>query len=171
MAKTKFKINTMQIIGIICILLMIVLFVVQFLPFWTVGEGTEISVFQYTAFPNDKAYSKDFFKDIKAQLVDTGLMNAEDTALKKLAINDFVYPPALLALVSVFAFLFCPFKLGKPLGIAFNLAVGIIGIYMYLGHPIYRLGQNWIIGFVIALALAVLALVNAVLYFVKKANS
>lgn len=168
MANTKFKINTTQIIGIVCIVLMIALFVAQFLPFWTVGEGTTISVFKYTAFPNDAEYGKTFIKDMKTQLVDAGLMSAKNNALKKLAINDFIYPSAILALLSFFGFVFCPFKLGKPLGIAFNLAVGITGVYMYLHHPIYQLGQNWFIGLAIAGVLAALAAVNAVIYIVKK---
>lgn len=169
MANTKSKINIMQIIGIVCIALTIALFVVQFLPFWTVGENnTTVSVMQYTAFPNDAEYGKTFIKDIKTQLVDAGLMSAKNNALKKLAINDFIYPVAILALLSFFSFVACPFKLGKPLGIAFNLAVGITGVYMYLHHPIYQLGQNWFIGLAIAGVLAALAAVNAVIYIVKK---
>ncbi len=171
MANTKFKINIMQIIGIVCLALMIALFVTQFLPFWTVGEdNTTVSVMQYTAFPNDAAYGKTFIKDMKTQLVDAGLMNAKNNALKKLAINDFIHPAAILVLLSIFGFIACPFKLGKPLGIAFNLAVGITGIYMYLHHPIYQLGQNWIIGLVIAGALTALAAANAVIYIVKKSK-
>lgn len=165
MAKTKIKINTMQIIGIVCLVLMVALFVTQFLPYWTIGEDTSLSIFDYTWFNYQKPY-KTFIKEIKTQLVDSGLMDAQAEALKKLSINDFVYPSAILALVSLFGFVFCPFKLGKPLGIGFNLAVGAVGAYMYLCHPIYQLGQNWIVGLIISLVLAVLSLVNLVLYII-----
>lgn len=171
MAKTK--INITQIIGIVCLVVMLGLIVTQFLPYWTIGEGedsTELSVLDYTWFNYEKEY-KSFIKDMKEQIKDAGLMDVKDDSFKKLGINDFVYPAAVLSIVALFAVVFCPFKLGKPLGIAFNLAVGCIGIWMYLSHPIYKLGSLWMVGLIISLVLAVLSLANAVLYIIKKANS
>ena len=160
-----------RVISIVCLLLMIGLVVTQFLPYWSFGEGEKaqtLSIFQHNWFPNEKAYKSTFIKEMKNQLVENGLMDAASTELKKLAINDFVYPHALLFLVSVFGIAFGPFKLGKPLGVAFNLAVAGFGIWQYLCHPIYQLGQNWYIGLIIAIALAVLSLLNVALLIVKK---
>lgn len=160
-----------RVISIVCLLLMIGLVVTQFLPYWSVGEGEKeqtLSIFQYNWFPNEKAYKSVFIKDMKTQLVENGLMDAQSTELKKLAINDFVYPHAILMLLSLFGIVFGPFKLGQPLGVAFNLAVAGFGIWQYLCHPIYLLGQNWYIGLIIAIVLAVLSLVNAALLIAKK---
>ena len=160
-----------KVISIVCLLLTIGLVVAQFLPYWTFNAGKDatatVSIFDYNWFPNTKEY-KNFIKDMKVQLAESGLMDAKSDAVKKLAINDFVYPHALMMLISLFALCFGPFKLGKPLGIAFNLAVGGFGIWQYLCHPIYQLGQNWYIGLIIAIALTVLSLVNAALLIVKK---
>lgn len=169
MAKTKFKLNIMQIIGIVCILLMIALLVTQFLPYWTIGEDTSLSISDYTWF-NYKTEYKGFIKEMKTQIADAGLMDKETDAWKKLAINDFVYPPVILMLVSLFGLGFCPFKLGKPLGMAFNLAVGCIGIWMYTGHPIYQLGANWQLHFILSIVLTALASVNIIIGLVKAFN-
>lgn len=163
----KSKINITQIIGIVCLVVMLGLIVTQFLPYWTMDNGTELSVLDYTWFNYQKDY-KSFIKDMKAQIQDAGLMNVKDDAFKKLAINDFVYPAAVLSIVALFAVVFCPFKLGKPLGIAFNLAVGCIGVWMYLSHPIYKLGALWMVGLIISLVLAALSLANAVIYILQK---
>lgn len=175
MAKIKFKPSTTQIIGIICLLLMIATVVTQFLPYWTFdttskGDAATVSIFDYVWFPNAKepVNHKNFIKDMKVQLVDAGLMDAQATELKKLSVNDFAYPHAILMLVSLFGIAFGPFKLGKPLGVAFNLAVGILGVYQYFSHPIYKLGQDWYLGLIFAGVLTVLALLNVVLLIVKK---
>ena len=165
----KSKINITQIIGIVCLVVMLGLIVTQFMPYWTMEDGTELSVLGYTWFNYQKDY-KSFIKDMKAQIQDAGLMDIKDDAFKKMGINDFVYPAAILSIVALFACVFCPFKLGKPLGIAFNLAVGCIGVWMYLCHPIYKLGSLWLIGLIISLVLAGLSLANAVIYIVRKVN-
>ena len=164
MAKSKFKITPIQIIGVVCILLMIAMIATQFLPFWTIDEGTTLSISDYTWFNSNKEY-KNFIKEMKANLKDAGLMTADE--LKEFKINNFVYPPVVLLLVSLFGLGFCPFKLGKPLGHAFNLAVGCIGIWMYLGHPIYQLGANWQLHLALSIALLALTAVNIVLSLIK----
>lgn len=175
MEKTKFKLSAMQIIGIVCLLLMIALVVSQFLPYWTfinkAKETQTLSIFNYIMFPSDKAYKSAFIKDMKTQLVDSGLLDAASDAVKKLSVNDFAYPHAILMLVSLFGIAFGPFKLGKPLGVAFNLAVGVLGVYQYFSHPIYQLGQNWYLGLIFAALLTVLSIVNVVLLILKKMKS
>ncbi len=160
-----------RIIGIVCLLLMITLVVTQFLPYWTFGkDNTTVSIAYYNWFPNEKVFTSQrpaFLADIKNQLADAGLMDTNTDAWKKLGINDFVYPHALLMLVSLFGFIFCPFKLGKPLGLAFSLACGGLGVWMHLCHPIYRLGPTWGLGLGISIALTVLALLNIVLAITK----
>lgn len=157
----------MRIIGLVCLLLMIAMLVTQFLPFWTIGEDTTLSISDYTWFNSEKVY-KNFIKEMKVQLKDAGLMTAEQ--LKEFKINDFVYPPVILLLVSLFGLGFCPFKLGKPLGLAFNLAVGCIGIWMYTCYPIYQLGANWQLHLILSIALTVLAVINIIIGLVKAFN-
>lgn len=175
MEKTKFKLSATQIIGIVCLLLMIAIVVAQFLPYWTFinkqKESQTLSIFDYVMFPNEKIYKSAFIKDMKAQLVDNGLLDAASDAVRKLSVNDFAYPHAILMLVSLFGIAFGPFKLGKPLGVAFNLAVGGLGVYQYLSHPIYQLGQNWYLGLILAAVLTVLSILNVVLLILKKLKS
>lgn len=169
MAKTKFKLNLTQIIGIVCLALMIALLVTQFLPYWTIGEDTTLSISEYTWFNYKKEY-KSFINEMKTQLVDAQLMSADEEALKKLVINDFVYPPVFLLLVSAFGIVFSAIKLGKPLGMGFSLAVGCIGIWMYTSHPIYQLGANWQLHFGLSIALTALAALNIIIGLVKLFN-
>jgi hypothetical protein len=172
MAQSKYKFGATQIIGIICVLLMIALFVSQFIPYWTItvkDEPTDLSVAQYTWFPTEKAYKSVFLKDIKAQLVDAGLMLEEQA--KAVKINHFVYPAAVLTIFAFFGFVLCPFKVGEPLGIFFTLATGISGIWMSFSHPIYRLGPTWTLTMVLSIVLTVFSVLNIaafVLYLVKK---
>ena len=154
-----------RIIGIVCLLLTIGLFATMFLPYWTIDETTEMTIFDETWLNYEKPF-KNFIKDMKTQLVDANLMTKE--AAKELHINDFVYPAVVLSFVSLFAFVCCPFKLGKPLGMAFNLACGGIGIWMCVAHPIYRLGSAWAIILGVSIALVVVTLANIALYLINK---
>lgn len=167
MAQSKYKFGFTQIVGIICILLMIALFTTQFMPYWTItvkDEPTDLSVAQYTWFPEEKAYRNVFLKDIKTQLVDAELMIEKDA--KALKINHFVYPAAILMIFAAFGFIFCPFKLGEPLGIFFTLASGISGLWMYFGHPIYKLGPTWMLGMILSCALTVFSVLNIALFII-----
>lgn len=166
MEKTKFKITATQIIGIACLLLIVALAVTFCLPNWTISKGTQMSIFDETWLNYEKPYSS-FIKDMKEQIKDAGLMDTSTDAFKKMGINDFVYPAAILTLISLFSFIFCPFKLGKPLGMAFSLATGVVGIWMYLCHPIYKLGATFGLGLGISIALTVLALINIALAIAK----
>lgn len=170
MEKNKFKITLTEIFGILCLFLMIALVVTQFFPYWTYGKDNAVtSIAEYNWFPTEKIFTgkTTFIASMKTQLADANLMDTSTDAWKKLQINDFVYPHALLMLVSLFGFIFCPFKLGKPLGLAFSLACGGLGIWMHLCHPIYKLGPTWGVGLGISIALTVVALLNVVLAIIK----
>ena len=155
-----------RILGIVCLLLMVALAVTMFLPNWTISKGTQMSIFDETWLNYEKAFTS-FIKDMKAQIKDANLMDTSLDSYKKMSINDFVYPAAILTLISLFGFVFCPFKLGKPLGLGFSLACGGVGIWMCLCHPIYQLGAVWGLTLGISAALTAVALANIVICIVK----
>lgn len=126
--------------NIVCALMMLVLLILQFTPFWQYGEeGASASIGAYVWFPTENA--------------------AVGTAIKEAVGDDFtiesiVGVAVLLLLLSAAGIAACLIKMNSPVVSALPVACGLVGLYSFLTKPALRLGMNW--GFQLALCIAML---------------
>ena len=157
--------NYSRIFNYICALLMLVLLVTQFLPFWTCHcakkcgeEGKELSVSSYVWFPKDhaKGITKDF-----------------DELISKFELNDVILTPVVILVCSVLGIFFCIIKAKNPLMGIFPFLAGLAGTFGYLTNPVLKAGMNWqihLIASIAVLAASLVVLSKVVVNIVQKAK-
>lgn len=122
-------------------LLMVILLVLQFTPFWNYGEaGESCSISSYIWFPSDH-------KDLESWLG----TNAEGHDL-----NSFVWLPILVLVLSALGAVFCVTKPDAGATSLLPAGCGIAGIIAYLTEPALKLGAGWMGHLVICIVLLVL---------------
>ncbi len=141
------KKTTFKILNIVCIVLLLALFVGQFLPFWTSEkEETTLSINEYLW--NAREH-KDFSKELKPYIE------------KRLDLTEigmsFAY--FVLSIVAVIMILINPHGI---LSLGLPVLCGFAGIYQFLGIKIFRLGQNWTIYLAVFCVLAVISILRIV---------
>lgn len=142
------KETTFKIMNIVCIVLVLILLIGQFIPFWTYGdEPTTISMNDYVW--NSRQH-KAFTKELKP-LID-----------KRLDLTE-VWPAVAFLFLGVASFIFLLINPKDILGLGLPLVCGLIGIFQFLGTPIFRLGQNWVIHLVLFAVLTVVAVLRLIL--------
>ena len=149
----KFK-NPQALLKIVGILLLIVIAVVQFMPYWQM-EDEAASINGYVWFPNNH---KDVTKYLKAEV------GAE--------VNIYTIIPApivslVFAALAIAAFLKFP-KL--PLSAVCGLIVGIVGLWNYLTCPAYPLGGSYTLQLVLFGAALVVSALSCVWAIIAKAK-
>jgi len=112
----------------ICALLMIVLLVMQFVPFWHFGEaGESCSISSYVWFPSD-------YKDLESWL---------DTQAEGHDLNSFVGMPILVLVLSAVGAALCLIKPDKGMTTLLPALCGAAGTWAYLTTPALKLGAGW----------------------------
>lgn len=127
---SKYFANRSSVCNLIAAILMIVLLVLQFLPFWQYGEAQEHAVsFQgYIWFPTNHAELETSFKE------------ATDS---NYLVNS-ILPMALLVLfVGAIGAVLCVMKSDEPWVGVFPVACGAAGLWGFLTKVVYRMGTNW----------------------------
>ena len=124
-----------------CAVLMTVLLVLQFTPFWHYGEaGESCSISGYVWFPSDQ------------KALETWLgAQAEGHDL-----NSFVGMPILVLLLSAVGAVICPVKPEHVLTPVLPAACGLAGTIAYLTTPALKLGAGWTWHLLICMVLLVL---------------
>lgn len=155
--------NYSRIFNYICAVLMLVLLITQFLPFWSCncekgceGVANDLSISDYVWFPED--HVKGVTKEFK-QLI------------HKFELNDLVLTPVLILVCSTLGIFFCITKAKKPAVGVFPFIAGLAGTVGYLTNPVLQAGQNWVIHLVasiLVLAASLVVLSKIVVNFVEK---
>ena len=136
-----------KVMNIACAVLALVLLVMQFTPFWHMGEGTEpVSIGGYVWFPSDHG-------EVTSYL--------QEQVSSDFKINDVIAMPILVLLLSAASIVLCIWKMNSPLVGLLPIACGLSGVWGFLAKPAFRLGATW--GFQFALCIALLALGAVVL--------
>jgi len=116
-------------LNILCVVLMVLLLVLQFLPFWSYGEPAETaSISDYIWWPEDH---KSLEKHMQGQFG------------KDFHVWEIVGMPCGVLAFGVLGILFCLIKPRNPLCTFLPLACGGIGLWGYLCKPAFQLGVNW----------------------------
>ena len=140
----KISDRLLKVINIVCAVLMLALIVLQFLPFWTVGDNT-LSAQKFTWFCT---HNTDVNKFFKAEFGDVYSLNT--TILPTLGILVFG------GLGVVFSLL----KASKSINWLWAfLCGGLSCVIGYLTTPTYQLGSNWIVHVIIGAVVTLLSIV------------
>lgn len=133
--------------NVICAVLMILLLIMQFTPFWQYGEaGESCSISAYVWFPSDH-------KDLETWLG----TQAEDHDL-----NSFVGMPILTLVLSAAGAALCLIKPEKGAMALLPTVCGAAGMIGYLTTPALKLGAGWAWHLLICIALLVLGVYGVV---------
>lgn len=171
MKKNKFTIVS----NIVCLALLLVLFVMQFLPFWnctncTTHEDGLISIGEYVWNTRDHRALTSKMTDIYKDKYGPG-MKDEDGKAWKFEANDVVNIPVVIVISMIAGVLL---MLSKPKTVLPALCAcigGFTGVIGYLTNVALQAGQNWTLHLAVAAVVAVASAVLLVLSaykFVRK---
>ena len=141
------------ICGIVSKVLIVVLIVLQFLPFWKTEE-VSASVYKYVWLTHDL---KDLTKYFEA--------NVEGFSKD---LNTVVLMPILVLVALFLSYSISRSKPGKCYAGLITLAAGLFGTFTYLTSAVYHLGSGWVLHLVVCILIVVVSAVE-ILFSLKKA--
>ena len=145
-----------RIMNIACAVIALALLVMQFTPFWYMGEGTEpVSIGGYVWFPSDHGEVTSYLQEQVS-----GDFN----------VNDVIAMPILVLLLSVATMVVCVWKMDNPLAVLLPMACGLAGVWGFLAKAAFRLGSTWSFQLVLCIALIALGAVALVSGLKKEAK-
>ena len=158
------KIQGTQILSWVCVLMLLAMIVMTFLPYWSCEvtervDGEKITYTQTSSISSFSWFPRDH-KDLQKQL--------EKTTGLDLVVNDVVTMPVLLMLLGVAA---GAFALAKSRSLIGPVAATLLGLYStttYLTDAFLRTGATWSANLAVSIAAAAVGAVCVVLYFVFK---
>ena len=145
-----------RIMNIACAVIALALLVMQFTPFWYMGEGTEpVSIGGYVWFPSDHG-------EVTSYL--------QEQVSGDFKVNDVIAMPILVLLLSVATMVVCVWKMDNPLAVLLPMACGLAGVWGFLAKAAFRLGSTWSFQLVLCIALIALGAVALVSGLKKEAK-
>lgn len=130
-----------KICNIICIVLMAVLFILHFMPFWSY-DGTSTSIQTYVWFPTDNTALESYI---------AGQVGGD------YSINSIILMP-IIVLVTTVAGIILSISMPDNLFISLlPLGCGLVGIWGYLSKPAFQLGTNWVLHLIVCIAMVAAA--------------
>lgn len=136
---TKKSTFSTSVLNVVCAVLMLILLVLQFLPFWSYGDpSVSVSIQEYIWFPGDH----------------TGL-DKELTALVSAdySINDVLLMPILTLVLGAVGIVMCLFKSSNSRISLLPTACGLVGAFGYLTGAAFQVGSGWALHLVVCLLL------------------
>ena len=145
-----------RIMNIACAVIALALLVMQFTPFWYMGEGTEpVSIGGYVWFPSDHG-------EVTSYL--------QEQVSGDFKVNDVIAMPILVLLLSVATMVVCVWKMDNPLAVLLPMACGLAGVWGFLAKAAFRLGSTCSFQLVLCIALIALGAVALVSGLKKEAK-
>lgn len=136
-----------KVMNIACAVLALVLLVMQFTPFWYMGEETEpVSIGGYVWLPSDHG-------EVTSYL--------QEQVSSDFKINDIIAMPILVLLLGAATIVVCIWQMNNPLVGLLPIACGLSGVWGFLAKAAFRLGSTW--GMQLALCIGLIALGAAAL--------
>jgi len=149
------KLNITKICHWVSAVLLIVLLVLQFTPYWSFGEGDkagEASVSQYIWLPSD-------YKTLTKELEKT---------FDDYSINDIILPPILVLVLGAVGVVLGVLMAGKPLAGIIPTLCGAAGLWGWLTMPVLKMGATWGIQVALMAVILVVGVVSLVTMIQKK---
>lgn len=136
-----------KIMNLVCIAVMAVVVVVQFMPFWYY-EGTSTSLQMYVWFPEKCKSLTKLLQDILG---------------KDYAVGNIVLGPIALLVTPVVGIVLSIIKKDEYLMKLIPLVGGVVGAWGYLTQPALQLGSNWVLHLVLSIVMAVVSCATLVM--------
>ena len=163
--------NRTKVLNYICAALMVLLIGIQFVPYWSSGDGS-LSIAHHVWLPDnsDKASMSNWLIEEASKTTDLYKEQAkEQKSQEKIVIsNAIAHPSAAIFLLGIFGTIFCLLKSKISWMSIFALACGIIGLYAFCFSPVYALGSTRVIYIIVSAVTTLVALLNLILGVVKK---
>lgn len=139
------KIDAKNLTRLVCAMLLLAVFAMQFLPFWHYGEQNEISrsINGYIWFPTDH-------NDLTSHL--------QTVVRADYKIEQILVVPIASMILSAVGCVLCFFKRDQFYTMLFPFFCGLIGLFGYLREPVFRLGNGWQIHMLLYAALLILSI-------------
>ena len=158
------KKNYKPICNFICVVLMLVLLVLQFLPgYWTAQKSkpdkdgnykTDVASLQgYMWVPSEYTVLDDYFDDLYGDA---------------LIMNDVVMMPIITFVFGVLGIIFCSIMNHKAGVTLLPALVGGAGVIGYLMYPIFQLNSMWIVHFIVCVLIFGVSIASLVTSVTKK---
>lgn len=155
----KLLANPIKPLNYICAVLLVLLLITQFLPFYACdckkgceGDGT-ISLSEYVWFPED--HEKGITKALKAEFG------------KEYELNDIVLIPVVILVAGVIGIYMCATNARKSWVSVFPIIAGVAGVFGYMSSPILQTGNNWMLHWVAALVVLIVGAISFIISTIK----
>ena len=163
--------NRTKVLNYICAALMVLLIGMQFIPYWSSGDGS-LSIAHHVWLPSntDKASMSNWLVEEVSKTTDEFKEDAKEQKSKESIViaNAIAHPSAAMFLLGIFGAIFCVLKSKVSWMSLFALACGIIGLYAFCFNPAYALGSTRVIYIMVSAVTTLVALLNLVLGAIKK---
>lgn len=137
--------NRTALCNLLCALLMTILLVLQFTPFWQYGEaGESVSISGYVWFPSDH------------KALETWL----GEQVEGFNLNSFVGTPILILALSTLGAVLCLIKPDRRWTAVLPIACGAAGTICYLSNAALKLGMGWTWHLLICILLLAIGIFN-----------
>lgn len=133
-----------KICNITCIVLMTILFILHFMPFWSY-DGMSTSIQSYVWLPSDHAALETYI---------AGQVGGD------YSINSIVLMPVIVLVTTVAGIVLCVIKPDNFWVGLIPLGCGFAGICGYLSKAAFRLGTNWVLHLIVCIAMVVAAVLK-----------
>lgn len=145
---SRFFESRTSVCNLISIVLMIILLVCQFTPFWTYGEnGETASIQDYIWNPTEYGDLEKYFK-------------AEVSA--DYDINSILLMPILVLVLAVAGAVTGGIKIGHAWVGAFPAVCGLVGVWGYLSKAVFQMGSHWGLHLALCVVLLIIGVFNLV---------
>ena len=118
-----------SICNIACAVLMLAMVVMTFLPYWG-----DVSIQSFVWLPEE---NNELMKTVTKQIPDFDM-------------NDIALIPFVIMVCGLFGAFKCVAGSKNPMNALFGLICGGCGVFALLTHPVYAMGEGWILNLVVA---------------------
>lgn len=136
----------------ICVALMLMLLVLQFVPYWNYGDDSA-SIAGYVWMPHEhKALTKEFRAEFGSDY----------------EVRQMVLMPVTVLVTSVLGMIFCIRDAGKGRAFLLPMVSGAMAVYGFMAVAVFRLGTSHILQTVVSVVLLVVSILGFVLSLLKR---
>lgn len=153
--KEKHTIRPSDLTNWLCALIILVLLVLMFMPFWNF-DGQSVSVNSYIWFPEDH-----------------GALNSYFTASlgSSVYVNDVAFAPVFTFVMGAIFVALQAFFRRVPFAPVGAIVVGLVGMSGYLSSDVLRLGSSWGLHLAVCIIMLVVGVISLLLWiaeFIKR---
>lgn len=150
-----------QICNYICVLLMLLLLLTQFLPFWasSQSESGSVSISTYFWNPREHKDVAEDLKDLYMEIYGPGLRSANGKAYKFTA-NEILMPTLFIFITAAVTTVLCTLLAKHPLSAAAPFVGGLTGTIGYATVPALQVGQNWQLHLALSIAVLIVSVIS-----------